>query len=113
MIARNQQPDGHDRCPAADPIRVVVTVEPPSHVLRPRTEDLGASWSAHACRCRHELPAELAWAAPLLDAADPLAVLCSHEQARDLIVWHHHLPTYRQVSFGCEHLAHDGPATAS
>jgi len=83
--------------------------EPRSCILRPRTEDLGAGWPAHACRCRRELPAQLARAAPLLDANDPLAVLCSHKQARQLIVWHHHLPTHQQVSFSRERLVHNRP----
>jgi hypothetical protein len=29
-----------------------------------------------------------------------------HGQARNLIVWHNHLPTCEQVSFSCERLAH-------
>jgi hypothetical protein len=78
---------------------------PPSHVLHPRAEDLGASWPAHAYRCRQELPAQLAWAAPLLDPAHPTAVSCSHDQARQLIVWNNHLPTYQQTSFSCERLS--------
>lgn len=56
----------------------------------------------HACRFRRELPGELAWAAPLLDPGHPLAVRCARDQARWLIVWHHHLPNYEQVSFSCE-----------
>ena len=84
---------------------------PPSHVLRPRTEDLGASWPAHAYRCRQELPAQLAWAAPLLDRAHPVAVSCSHDQARQLIVWNNHLPTYQQTSFSCERLSPTRPTT--
>ena len=71
-------------------------------MLSPRAEDLGATWSAHACRCRRELPEQLAWAAPLLDPEHPLAVLCGHEQACALIVWHNRLPTFEQVSFSCE-----------
>jgi hypothetical protein len=82
---------------------------PQSHVLRPRTEDLGASWPAHASRCRRELPARLAWAAPLLDPAHPAAVSCSHDQARQLIVWNNHLPTYQQMSFSCERLSSTQP----
>jgi len=93
------------------PAGAAATAAAPSNILRPRIEDLGAAWSAHACRCRQQLPAQLAWAAPLLDRDDPLAVLCSHEQACELIVWHHHLPTHQQVSFSCQHLAHNGPAT--
>jgi hypothetical protein len=85
--------------------------EPASHLLEPRPEDLGASWPAHAHRCRQELPAELAWAAPLLDHEHPEAVRCGREQACRLIVWHHHLPTYEQVSFTCQRLTRaTGPA---
>ena len=84
---------------------------PPSHVLRPRTEDLGASWPAHAYRCRQELSAQLAWAAPLLDPAHPTAVSGSHDQARQLILWNNHLPTNQQTSFSCERLSPKRPAT--
>jgi hypothetical protein len=94
---------GSSRSPAASPAQ---PVEVPSHLLRPRPEDVGAAWPAHACRCRRELPDELAWAAPLLDPGHPLAVRCARDQARRLIVWHHHLPTYEQVSFSCERLIH-------
>ena len=83
----------------------------PWHVLRPLTEDLGASWPAHAHRCRQELPAELAWAAPLFDPAHPKAVSCSHDQARQLITWNNHLPTYRQTSFSSERLSLSRPTT--
>jgi hypothetical protein len=85
--------------------------EPVSHLLRPRPEDLGASWPAHAHRCRQELPAELAWAPPLIDPEHPQAVVCGHGQACRLIVWHHHLPTYQHVSFTCQRLSGiTGPA---
>lgn len=80
---------------------------PPSHILRPQAENLGAAWwSARARRCRQELPEGLGWAAPLLDPEQPAAVRCGPEQARRLIVRHNHLPTYQQVSFSCERLAH-------
>ena len=81
------------------------TNEPASHILCPRTEDLGATWPAHTCR-REKLPAQLDWAGLLLDPEQPLAVRCDHEQARRLLVWHNHLPTYQQISFSCQRLAH-------
>jgi hypothetical protein len=38
-------------------------------------------------------------------------VRCGHQQACRLIVWHHHLPTYEQVSFTCQRLTRaTGPA---
>ncbi len=37
--------------------RLASIAEAPSHILRPRIEDLGAAWAAHACRCRQQLPA--------------------------------------------------------
>jgi hypothetical protein len=77
----------------------------PSHVLRPRTEDLAGSWSAHAHRRTRALPESLHWAAPLLDAREPTPVLCSREQVRALVVWHQRLPTYEQLSFTSERRA--------
>ena len=95
----------HPRRPSLSATADPASTEPVSHLLEPRPEDLGASWPAHAHRCRQELPAELAWAAPLLDPREPQAVRCGREQACRLIVWHHHLPTYQHVSFTCQRLA--------
>ena len=78
---------------------------PPSHVLRPLRENLGASWPAHAHRTHEVLPPELAWAAPLFDPGQAVAVPGSHNQARQLIVWNNRLPTYQQTSFSCERLS--------
>ena len=114
LTLRLAHPGGRGR-PAPTPISgrapSVSLTGAPSHVLSPLTEDLGASWPAHAYRCRQELPAELAWAAPLFDPAHPKAVSCSHDQARRLIVWNNHLPTYRQTSFSCERLSPSRPTT--
>jgi len=40
-----------------------------------------------------------------------VAVQCSHDQARKLIVWNNHLPTYQQTSFSCERLSPTRPST--
>ena len=105
---------GHSRCQPGPSATTAAPASPESvsHVLEPRTEDLGSSWPAHAHRCRQALPAELAWAAPLLDPDHPQAVVCGREQACRLIVWHHHLPTYEHVSFTCQRLTRSpaGPA---
>ena len=82
------------RGPAPDCVRVTTT-----HALTPRVDDLGAWWSAHAHRSLALLPADLAWARPLLDPLRPVALLCSGEQARRLIAWHAQLPNRAQVSF--------------
>ena len=74
--------------------------------LAPRPGDLpGGFWVAHAARCRQRLPAELAWAAPLLDPYAPLPVACTRPQACRLFVWNDQLPTTAQLSFTCEHHA--------
>ena len=74
--------------------------------LAPRPCDLpGGFWAAHAARCRQRLPAELEWAAPLLDPYAPLPVACTRPQACRLFVWNDRLPTTAQLSFTCEHLA--------
>jgi hypothetical protein len=54
------------------------------------------------------LPDELAWAAPLLDPERPCARAAGAAQARELLLWHHHLPTWAQVSIACRKLR---PAT--
>ena len=94
--------------PATGPPPELYAARPTVSPLRARSEDLGAMWSAHACRRRQEVPVKLAWAAQLLD--HPLTVLCAREQARALIVWHHHLPTY--VSFTAERRARSGGTSA-
>ena len=79
--------------------------EPPSHILRPRSEDLGAAGRRTPAAAGRSCPSELGWAAALLDPDEPVAVRCGREQARRLFAWHQHLPTYEQVSFSCERLA--------
>jgi hypothetical protein len=83
--------------------REPLTPGPPSHVLCPRPHDLGPGWAMHARRCRALLPPALEWAAPLLDPDQPRPVLCAHAQARALLLWHHHLPSWAHVSLGCRH----------
>ncbi len=78
--------------------------DPVSHLLEPPTEDLGATWPAHAHRCRQAMAADLAWVAPLIDRDHPQAVCCGHEQAYRMIVWHHHVPTCQHLSLTCRRL---------
>jgi hypothetical protein len=40
-----------------------------------------------------------------------MAVSCRHDQARRLIVWNNHLPTYQPASFSCERLSPSRPTT--
>jgi len=75
---------------------------PALFVLRSRPQDDGAMWPAHATRCQRALPAALQWAAPLLDAHQPLAVPCSEEQVRALFHWLDSLPNTERVSVCCE-----------
>ena len=103
IIMRLGHPRQHRRSrPEAIPGPNLTLSGPPSYLLRPLVADLGGAWPAHAVRCRRELPAELAWAAPLLNSEHPLTVLWGREQACALMVWHNHLPTYEQLSFSCE-----------
>jgi hypothetical protein len=59
------------RQPSPNAATDAALAESASHLLEPRPKDLGASWPAHAHRCRQQLPADLAWAAPLLDPQTP------------------------------------------
>ena len=59
-------------------------------------------WPAHAARCRQALPAALQWAAPLLDAHQPLPVLSAEKQVRALFRWLDSLPNTERVSVCCE-----------
>ena len=74
----------------------------PSFELRARPDDDGAMWPALAARCRQALPAQLQWAAPLLDPSDPLPVPCAESQVRELFRWLDGLPNTERVSIGCE-----------
>lgn len=77
-------------------------IGPPSFVLQARPADDGAMWPALATRCREELPGEMQWAAPLLDARQPLPVVCAGEQVRALFRWLDAQPNTARVSVGCE-----------
>jgi hypothetical protein len=72
-----------------------------SHTLVPLVDAMAAEWPSHARRCRHRLPARLGWAAPLLDPDHPSELDCAHEQARELLLWLHHLPNHEHLIVGC------------
>ena len=72
-----------------------------SHTLVPLTGAMLRAWPVHARRCLHRLPARLRWAAPLLDPDHPRPLDCTHEQARELLLWLHHLPSYAHPIVGC------------
>jgi len=77
--------------------------DPPevSHTLVPLTGAMVGAWPVHARRCLHRLPGRLGWAAPLLDPDHPSSLDCTHEQARELLLWLHHLPSYEHPIVGC------------
>jgi hypothetical protein len=72
-----------------------------SHTLVPLTGVMARAWPVHARRCLHRLPERLRWAAPLLDPDHPSALECTHDQARELLRWLHHLPSYEHPIVGC------------
>jgi hypothetical protein len=67
----------------------------------PLTSAMVGAWRVHARRCLHRLPERLRWAAPLLDPDHPSALECTHDQARELLRWLHHLPSYEHPIVGC------------
>jgi hypothetical protein len=72
-----------------------------SHTLVPMVDAMVAEWPSHARRCLHRLPARLRWAAPLLDPDHPRELECTHAQARELLLWLHHLPSPEHPIVGC------------
>jgi hypothetical protein len=72
-----------------------------SHALVPMVDVMAAEWPSHARRCLQRLPARLRWAAPLLDPDHPHALECTHEQARELLLWLHHRPSFEHPIVGC------------
>jgi hypothetical protein len=72
-----------------------------SHTLVPMVDAMAAEWPSHARRCLHRLPARLRWATPLLDPEHPGALACTHAQARELLLWLHHLPSPEHLIVGC------------
>ncbi|MGH2948695.1 MAG: hypothetical protein ACRDPC_20970 [Solirubrobacteraceae bacterium] len=72
-----------------------------SHTLVPLTGTMARAWPVHARRCLHRLPERLRWAAPLLDPDQPSDLDCAHEQARELLLWLHHLPSHEHPIVGC------------
>ena len=85
--------------------RTLSLVGAPSFVLHARPQDDGAMWPALAGRCRRALPANLQWAAALLDAGHPLPVLCGEDQVVELFHWLDALPNTERVSIACRHQA--------
>jgi hypothetical protein len=73
----------------------------PSHTLVPLVDPMAAAWPSHARRCLNRLPDRLRWAAPLLDPDHPRELGCTLEQARELLLWLHHLPSYEHLIVGC------------
>ncbi len=82
--------------------RPLSLVPPPSQALYARPQDHGGMWPALATRCRRALPAELQWAAPLLDPRSPTPVLCGHAQALALYRWLGRQPNTQCVSIACK-----------
>jgi hypothetical protein len=72
-----------------------------SHTLVRLTGTMAQDWPVHARRCLHRLPEQLHWAVPLLDPDHPSLLACTHEQARELLLWLHHLPSYEHPIVGC------------
>jgi hypothetical protein len=73
----------------------------PSHTLVPLVDAMPAAWPVHARRCLQHLPDRLRWARPLLDPEHPGEIGCTPDQARDVVLWLHHLPSYEQLIVGC------------
>jgi hypothetical protein len=88
------------RARSAVPPEPTVQVEL-SHTLVPLTDATARAWPVHARRCLHRLPERLRWAAPLLDPSHPSELDCTHEQARELLLWLHHLPSSEYPIVGC------------
>jgi hypothetical protein len=72
-----------------------------SHTLVPLTGAQACAWPVHARRCLRRLPERLRWAASLLDPDDPSELECTHEQARELLLWLHHVPSHEHPFVGC------------
>src|SRR4051794_36167602 len=72
-----------------------------SHTLLPLTGAMARAGRVHARRCLQRLPERLRWAAPVLDPDHPRALECTHEEARELLLWLYHLPSYAQPIVGC------------
>jgi hypothetical protein len=73
-----------------------------SYTLRARPEDDRALWPALAVRCRQALPANVDWAAALLDPELPLPVICGEPDVREFFHWLESLPNTERVLIGCE-----------
>ena len=72
-----------------------------SHTLVPLVEPVAPTWPSHARRCLKQLPERLLWATPLLDPEHPGELDCTADQARELLLWLHHRPSYELLPVGC------------
>jgi hypothetical protein len=73
-----------------------------SHTLMPLVDAMPAEWASHARRCRRRIPEPRRWALPVLDPDHPRALECTHTQARELLLWLHHLPSDAHAIVGCQ-----------
>ena len=73
-----------------------------SHTVMPLVGAMPAEWASHARRCRRRIPEQLRWALPVLDPDHPRALDCTHAQARELLLWLHHLPSGEHPIVGCQ-----------
>jgi hypothetical protein len=72
-----------------------------SHALEPLPGAMAGAWPIYARRCLRRLPERLAWAAPVLNPRHPRALACTHDEARALLLWLHHLPSFEHPIVGC------------
>jgi hypothetical protein len=72
-----------------------------SHTLVPLVDPIAPAWTSHAQRCLKDLPERLRWATPVLDPEHPGELDCTADQARALLLWLHHRPSYELLTVGC------------
>jgi hypothetical protein len=72
-----------------------------SHTLVPLVDPATLAWPIHARRCLKHLPEQLHWATRVLDPEHPGELDCTAEQARELLLWLHHRPSYELLIVGC------------
>jgi hypothetical protein len=72
-----------------------------SQTLVPLVDPIAPAWPSHAQRCLKHLPERLCWATPVLDPEHPDELDCTAEQARELLLWLHHRPSYELLLVGC------------
>ena len=72
-----------------------------SHTLVPLVDPIAPAWPSHARRCLGSCPSGCAGRHPCSTPSIPASSTAPPSQARELLLWLHHRPSYELLPVGC------------